>query len=107
MFFIGTNDPRINAARVAGRIMSGGHTVPLEKIISRYAKSIANLAVASRLADRVYVYDNSVDGADAALFARTSGGMLRRVYASLPQWIADALDTLPMHPALIDARAAP
>lgn len=107
VFFIGTSDPRINAARVAGRVMSGGHTVPLEKIISRYAKSMANLAVAIRLADRVYVYDNSVDGADAILFARTSGCMLRRVYASLPQWITDALGTLPRHPAFDDTPVGP
>lgn len=40
VFFIGTADPRINAARVAGRVMSGGHTVPIEKIISRYTRSM-------------------------------------------------------------------
>jgi predicted ABC-type ATPase len=28
VFFIGTSDPRINAARIAGRVMAGGHTVP-------------------------------------------------------------------------------
>jgi predicted ABC-type ATPase len=37
LFFIGTSDPRINAARVAGRVMLGGHTVPIEKIVSRFA----------------------------------------------------------------------
>ncbi|MET0790120.1 MAG: hypothetical protein ABW061_01240 [Polyangiaceae bacterium] len=25
VFFVGTSDPRINAARVAGRVMQGGH----------------------------------------------------------------------------------
>lgn len=104
VFFIGTSDPRINAARVTGRIMAGGHTVPLEKIISRYSKSMANLAVAMRLADRVYVYDNSIDGAEAELLARTSEGQLRKVYGPLPQWIADAVDSLPRHPDFVDAR---
>lgn len=33
VFFVGTEDPRINAARVAGRVMAGGHTVPIEKIV--------------------------------------------------------------------------
>jgi predicted ABC-type ATPase len=105
VFFIGTSDPRINAARVAGRIMAGGHTVPLEKIISRYSKSMAHLAVAMRVAHRVYVYDNSVDGAEALLLARTSEGELRKVYGPLPQWIADAIDSLPKHPDYVDARA--
>lgn len=26
VFFVGTSDPRINASRVAGRVMQGGHT---------------------------------------------------------------------------------
>jgi predicted ABC-type ATPase len=84
--------------------MAGGHTVPLEKIVSRYSKSMANLAAAMRLADRVYVYDNSVDGAEAALLARTSEGQLRKVYGPLPLWIADAVDPLPKHPDVMDAR---
>ncbi len=36
IFFVGTADPRINAARVADRVIRGGHTVPIEKIVSRY-----------------------------------------------------------------------
>lgn len=35
-FFVGTIDPSINAARIAARMMKGGHQVPIEKIVSRY-----------------------------------------------------------------------
>jgi predicted ABC-type ATPase len=52
VFFVGTSDPRINAARVADRVMQGGHTVPIEKIVSRYAKLLANLMPAIRLGVR-------------------------------------------------------
>ena len=106
VFFIGTSDPRINAARVAGRVMQGGHTVPIDKIITRYARSMANLAAAVTIADRAYLYDNSVDGVDARLCARTADGQLRKVYGPLPAWIADALDGLPRHPDLVDLRLA-
>ncbi|MBK8999142.1 MAG: zeta toxin family protein [Myxococcales bacterium] len=106
VFFIGTEDPRINAARVAGRVMQGGHTVPIEKIISRYGKSMANLSAAIRLADRVYIYDNSVDGVDARLCARTEDGKLRKIYGALPPWVADAVQGLERHPAFVDLRAA-
>lgn len=106
VFFIGTRDPRINAARIADRVMRGGHSVPIEKIISRYAKSMANLAAAIQLADRVYVYDNSIDGTEAALCARTHGGQLRKVYGDLPDWVADSVQTLERHPAFMDARVA-
>lgn len=106
VFFIGTSDPRINAARVAGRVMEGGHPVPIEKIVSRYAKSMANLSAAIVLADRVYIYDNSVDEREAQLCARTEGGLQRKVYAELPAWVAEALDGVPRHPDFVDLRAA-
>jgi predicted ABC-type ATPase len=103
-FFIGTSDPRINAARVAGRVMEGGHTVPIEKIISRYSGSMANLAIAIQLADRVYLYDNSVENEEARLCARTQDGLLRKVYAELPEWIATETDSLLRHESFVDLR---
>lgn len=106
VFFIGTSDPRINAARIAGRVMEGGHTVPIEKIISRYGKSMANLAGAIDVADRVYIYDNSVDGVEARLCARTTDGQLRKVYGPLPEWIVDAARDLPCHAQFVDLRVA-
>lgn len=106
VFFVGTRDPRINAARVAERVIQGGHTVPIEKIISRYHRSMANLAGAIRLADRVYVYDNSVDGAEAQLCARTQEAHLRKIYARLPEWVEAAVTPLPRHADFVDLRAA-
>lgn len=35
LFFVGTDDPSINAKRIALRVMEGGHEVPIGKIISR------------------------------------------------------------------------
>jgi predicted ABC-type ATPase len=106
VFFVGTTDPRINAARIAGRVMAGGHTVPIEKIISRYGRSMANLAGAIEVADRVYIYDNSIDDIEARLCARTTDGQLRKVYGSLPEWIADATQDLPRHAQFSDLRVA-
>lgn len=106
VFFIGTSDPRINAARVAGRIMQGGHSVPIEKIVSRYDKAMANLSAAIALADRVYVYDNSVELTDARLCARTHEGTLRKVYGALPVWVAAAVEPLSRHPEFVDLRGA-
>ena len=52
LFFIGTDDPSINAKRVAMRVMEGGHDVPIGKIIARYTRSLATCSVAARIADR-------------------------------------------------------
>lgn len=106
VFFIGTADPRINAARIAGRVMLGGHSVPIEKIVSRYGRSVANLAAAIVLADRVYIYDNSVEDREARLCVRTQDGLLRKVYGALPVWIASTIDQVPRHPDFVDLRAA-
>jgi predicted ABC-type ATPase len=106
VFFIGTSDPRINAARVADRVLRGGHTVPIEKIVSRYARSTANLSAAIAVADRVYIFDNSVDGVEARLCARTQEGQLQKVYTQLPAWVADVVEPLARHPGFVDLRAA-
>ena len=99
VFYVSTADPRINASRVAGRVMRGGHTVPIEKILSRYERSMANLAAAIALADRVYIYDNSVEETEATLCARTENGQLRKVYVELPSWVEASVSALERHPA--------
>jgi predicted ABC-type ATPase len=106
VFFIGTSDPRINAARIAGRFMEGGHSVPIEKIVSRFTRSMANLSAAIRLSDRVYVYDNSVENVEARLCFRTQDAQLRKVYCDLPEWVADSAQGLAKHPQFVDMRAA-
>jgi predicted ABC-type ATPase len=104
VFFVGTSDPTINAARVAARVMNGGHTVPIEKIISRYTRSMANLRKLFALADRAYIYDNSVDRVDAALCAQVREGELRKVYGPLPDWVEQALIGVTPSVEFVDAR---
>lgn len=87
VFFISTNHPSINAARIAKRVMEGGHDVPIRKIISRYAKSIINCETIAPLVDRLYVYDNSVNGQDAHIQFRLKEGKLEKQYVTdLPDW---------------------
>jgi len=80
LFFICTDGPEINCARVGRRVMAGGHDVPISKIVSRYAKSIRNCAAALRIVDRGYIYDNSVPDADCSLLLRTCDGVIRKQY---------------------------
>ena len=94
LFFVVTNDPAINAARVARRVMQGGHDVPIPKIIARYYKSIANCAAVAREVDRLYLYDNSVDGADATLVLRAARGAIVKMYREPPEWMAPIVDEL-------------
>jgi len=59
LYFIATQDPYINIGRVQNRVINGGHTVPEDKIISRYSKTMENAYNALLLADRSYWFDNS------------------------------------------------
>lgn len=94
VFFVATSNPTINAARVARRVMQGGHDVPIGKIVSRYFRSIANCAVVAPLVDRLYLYDNSVDDAEAKLVLRASEGKVIRIYQEPPQWMSPIIGGL-------------
>jgi predicted ABC-type ATPase len=91
LFFIATDHPSINAARIAHRVMEGGHDVPIAKIISRRTKSIANCAKAIEFADRAYIYDNSIDNADPKLLFRTSEGRRVKCYRAIHEWAKSIL----------------
>lgn len=87
LFFISTSHPSINAARIAGRVMKGGHDVPIPKIVSRYYKSIENCKTLVPIVDRLYVYDNSIDGQDAKIQFRLVNGVMGKMYvAEVPLW---------------------
>ncbi len=61
--------------------------MPIPKIISRYEKSIANCIALAPYVDRLYVYDNSIEDAEARLLFRLSDGAPAKLYVeSLPAW---------------------
>lgn len=57
--FVFTTDPGVNVARVRSRVHLGGHDVPLDKIYSRYYKSLSNLPRFIELCDVCHVVDNT------------------------------------------------
>ena len=59
--FVLTNDPGLNVERVRCHVRAGGHDVPVDKILSRYGKSLNNLSQLVRIADHTMVIDNSGD----------------------------------------------
>ncbi len=59
MFFVLTDSPLVNVARVKTRVSRGGHDVPKDKIISRYDRSLALLPELLKVCDVCNVYDNT------------------------------------------------
>ena len=59
--FVLTVNPDINVARVEARVAQGGHDVDKDKIVSRYAKSLANISELMNICDILHVYDNTYE----------------------------------------------
>ena len=57
--YVLTSNPEINKTRVNIRESMGGHSVPEEKIESRYYKSLKLIPELVKLCDIVHIYDNT------------------------------------------------
>ncbi len=90
LYFVATEDPEINISRVQHRVSTGGHSVPREKIVSRYARSLSLLSRAVACSDRAYVFDNSRQ--DKVWLAEvTDGCELEMKTSDAPHWFKAAL----------------
>jgi predicted ABC-type ATPase len=64
LYFVCTDDPRINVNRVSNRVRLGGHDVPTDRIFDRYSRALDNLVLSVGQFDRIVLFDNSsIDGA--------------------------------------------
>jgi predicted ABC-type ATPase len=99
LYFVCTDNPQINVARVANRVARGEHDVAKEKIVARYPRSLACLALALPVCDRVFLFDNSdlltvTDEAGRLVGEiRTVGDDLHhaeiQLFPTIPQWAAE------------------
>ncbi len=91
MTFIGIDSIDLSRARVINRVERGGHDVPDDKIDERFARTLANLALAIEQLDWVLLLDNSLATTPyrpIALFQ--SGKLLWITTEPMPAW-ADTL----------------
>jgi len=63
LFFVAVNDPGLNVIRVGQRVSLGGHSVPEDRIVSRYARTLALLPRALLFCDEAVLFDNTATGA--------------------------------------------
>lgn len=88
LFFVTTDDPAINVARVGERVKAGGHAVDPDKIVDRYHKTMWRvLPEVLKLVNEAILFDNShVSGAVPVLHWK--GGKLSPLEQvdCLPGW---------------------
>jgi predicted ABC-type ATPase len=92
LYYIATDDPSINVARVKARVNLGGHDVPEDKIVSRYARSLDLLMEAVKYSNRAYLFDNSRQGSTRMWVAEiTDGHDLELKCDPMPLWFQKAV----------------
>lgn len=85
LIFVGLDSPDRCITRVRNRAARGGHFVPDADVRRRYARSVANAALALRLADTAKFYDNSGDGHRLILVA--DAGVVVWRDEGVPEWV--------------------
>lgn len=89
LYYIATEDSAINISRVKYRVEhTGGHSVPEDKITTRYKRSLELLMDAIRHTNRAYIFDNSRDGSDNSILIAeiTEGRDIVLKYDPMPAW---------------------
>jgi predicted ABC-type ATPase len=69
LYFVSTESPEINKARVASRKAQGGHDVPDDLIEKRYYRSLDFLYEACQIAYQAFFFDNSTERESSQMFA--------------------------------------
>jgi predicted ABC-type ATPase len=89
--FIGISGPDVSEQRVAMRVTQGGHDVPTEKLVARFARTMANLKAAIREVPAVWIFDNDDLRTPYRLAAIFQGGKPVKVNRPVPRWLQPLL----------------
>jgi len=89
--FIGIAGPEVSEQRVAMRVSLGGHDVPAEKLVQRFARILANLKEALGELPKVWVFDNNDLRTPYRLVGIFESGRLVKLQRPVPRWLAPLL----------------
>lgn len=89
--YIILDSPERNIERVRMRVEKGGHAVPEDKIVERYARSLEQMPWFLDQADEAWLYDNS--DTSPRLIGRKHAGVITLDSVALPQVVA-AVETI-------------
>lgn len=87
LLVVALDQPERLLARVSQRVKEGGHSVPADRILARYPRTLALLSQAVRMADAALLHD-SFDTAPGShkLVATCEKKSTRVLHQPLPQW---------------------
>lgn len=87
LLVVALDQPDRLLARVAQRVLEGGHPVPPERILARYPRTLAYLTQAVRLADAAILYDSAdVSPGTHTAVATCKGDWTQELVQPMPEW---------------------
>jgi len=92
LIFVATDSVAENVARVLQRAQGGGHGASERDVRAIHEASVANLANAIEVFERVDVYDSTARWSAPRLVATAHGGLVVRL-GECPGWLDRALST--------------
>jgi predicted ABC-type ATPase len=90
LYYVATENPDINVSRVRYRVSRGGHSVPEDKITTRYRRSLDLLMQAVQCTHRAYIFDNSTNE-HIWLAEITDGKSIEMKTDQIPRWFKESL----------------
>ncbi|MAM87257.1 MAG: hypothetical protein CME36_08115 [unclassified Hahellaceae] len=93
LVYIHLSDDNLNLARVAGRVSTGGHHVPDDKVLSRIPRVLQLMQTALQIVDSAYLLDNSSADNPFQVVARVNAGKVEPKVEPLPAWAQTMLQT--------------
>ncbi|MCL1986534.1 MAG: AAA family ATPase [Firmicutes bacterium] len=99
LFYVGLENVQLSVDRVANRVKKGGHGIPTEDLLRRYANSLKNLQEVLPLCDDIHIYDNSKNIAfsmEKPLLV-VKNGQIQYKSANFPMYIHEILSTYISH----------
>lgn len=92
LYIVCLDEPRRLLTRVRERVQEGGHSVPANKILERYPRTVQNLAQAVKTVDLAMLFDaTDTDIGGPHLVASVVAGDVQPHGAWLPAWARQVL----------------
>jgi predicted ABC-type ATPase len=89
--FVGIANADTSEQRVAMRVSQGGHDVPTEKLVKRFPRTLANLALAIRELPCVLIFDNDDLRSPFRQVATYTNGREVQSSGQIPSWLEPLL----------------
>ena len=86
LVFICVDHAAISIGRVEQRVAQGGHDVPVDRLLTRFPRTLKNLRGAVPIVNEAFLFDNSDPDAPYRPVAVYTDGRLAEQFPPLPRW---------------------